>query len=129
MSSQYLCCMSRPDMSHIIHEVFISDGSGEMECVQALINCGVTIIFMSPRLRTRLCLADEPAYVMTLGLNGHVFAHASAIPITAFTVHSLEHLSPVQESKVHVVPMREYDLVMGVPWFQSIYPDVDWQIG
>jgi hypothetical protein len=27
------------------------------------------------------------------------------------------------------VPMRAYDLVMGLPWFQSRHPDVDWQSG
>jgi len=31
LSSQYLCGTSRPDTSHIIHEVFIRDGSGEMQ--------------------------------------------------------------------------------------------------
>jgi len=27
------------------------------------------------------------------------------------------------------VPMRAYDLVLGLPWFQSRNPDVDWQSG
>jgi len=27
------------------------------------------------------------------------------------------------------VPMRAYDLVVGLPWFQSRNPDVDWQWG
>jgi len=77
MSRQYLCGTSRPDTSHIIHKVFIRDGNGEMQCVRALIDCGATRIFMSPRLRKRLRLAHEPAYVTTLGLNGQVMAHAS----------------------------------------------------
>jgi hypothetical protein len=129
MSSQYLCGTSRPDTSHIIHEVFIRDGSGEMQRVRALIDCGATSIFMTPRLRKRLGLADEPAYVTTLGLNGHVMAHASESRKTTFTVQYMEHLSPVQESEVLVVPMRAYDLVLGLPWFQSRNPDVDWQSG
>jgi len=33
MSSQYLCGTSRPDMSHIIHQLFIRDGSEEMQCM------------------------------------------------------------------------------------------------
>jgi hypothetical protein len=129
MSSQYLCGTSRPDTSHIIHEVFIRDGNGEMQRVRALIDCGATSIFMSPRLRKRLGLADEPAYVTTLGLNGQVMAHASDSRKTAFTVQYMEHLSPVQEAEVLVVPMRAYDLVLGLPWFQSRNPDVDWQSG
>jgi len=73
-------------MSHIIHEVFIRDGNGEMQPVRPLIDCGATSIFMSPRLRTRLGLADEPAYITILGLNGQVIAHASDSRKTAFTV-------------------------------------------
>jgi hypothetical protein len=129
MSSQYLCGTPRPDMSHIIHKVCIRDGNGEMQRVRALIDCGATSISMSPRLRKRLGLADEPAYVMTLGLNGQVMAHASDSRKTAFTVQYMEHLSPVQEAEVLVVPMRAYDLVLGLPWFQSRNPDVDWQSG
>ena len=129
MSSQYLCGMSRPDTSHIIHEVFLRDGNGEMQRVRALIDWGTTSIFMTPRLRKRLGLVDEPAYVTTLGLNGHVMAHASESRKTWFTVPYMEHLSPVQESEVLVVPMRAYDLVLGLPWFQSRNPDVDWQSG
>jgi hypothetical protein len=105
VSSQYLCGTSRPDMSHIIHEVFIRDGSGEMQRVQSVIDCGVTNIFMAPRLRKRLGLADEPAYVKTLGLNGQVMAHTNESRKMAFTVQCMEHLSPVHESEVLVVPM------------------------
>jgi len=67
---------------------------------------------MTPSLRTRLGLADEPAYITTLGLNGQVMAHASESRKTTFTVQYMEHLSPVQESEVLVVPMRAYDLVL-----------------
>jgi len=45
------------------------------------------------------------------------------------TVQYMEHLSPVQELEVLVVPMWAYDLVLGLPWFQSRNPDVDWQRG
>jgi len=126
MSSQYLCGTSRRDTSHIIHEVFIRDGNGEMQRVRALIDCGATSIFMTPRVRKRLGLADEPAYVTTLCLNGHVMAHPSESRKTTFMVQYMEHLSLVQESEVLVVPMRAYDLVLGLPWLQSRNPDVDW---
>jgi hypothetical protein len=97
MSSQYICGTSRPDTSHIVEDVFIRDGSGAMQRVRALIDCGATSNFVAPRLRKRLGLADTPAYVMTLGLNGHVIAHASESRKTTFTVKYMEHLSPVQE--------------------------------
>jgi len=96
VSSQYMCSTSRPDTSHIIHEVLIRDGSGEMQRVQPLINRGATSIFMTPRLRKRLGLAAERTYVTTLGLNGQVKAHASDSQKTAFTVQYMEHLSPLQ---------------------------------
>jgi len=129
LSSQYLCGTSRPDTSHIIHKVFIRDGHGEMQCVRALIDCGATSIFMAPRLRKRLGLADEPAYITTLGLNDQVMAQASESRKTAFTVQYIEHLAPIEESEVLVMPMRAYDLVLGLPWFQSRNPDVNWQRG
>jgi len=119
MSSQYLCGMTRPDTSHIVHIVFIRDGSGEIQRVRALTDCGATSIIMAPRLRKRLGLADEPAYVTTLCLNGHVMAYASESQKTTFTVQHTEHSSPVQESEVLVVPMRAYDWVLGLPWFES----------
>jgi len=100
-----------------------------MQRVRALFDCGATSIFMTSTLRKRLGLADEPAYVTTRGLNGHVMAHVSESRKTTFTVQYMEHLSPVQESEVLVVPMRAYDLVLGLPWFQSRNPDVDWQSG
>jgi hypothetical protein len=86
MSSQYLCGTSRPDTSHIVHDVFTRDGCGETQRVRALIDCGATSIFMVARLRKRLGLADEPAYVTTLGLNGHEMAHASGSRKKMFVV-------------------------------------------
>jgi hypothetical protein len=84
---------------------------------------------MTPRLRKRLGLAVKPAYVITLGLNGQVMAHTSDSRKTAFTGQYMDHISPVEESEVLVVPMRAYDLVLGLPWFQSRNPDTDWQSG
>jgi len=77
MSYQYLCDMSRLDTSHIIHQVFITDGNGEIQRVQALIDCCTTSVCMALRLRKWLGLADEPAYVTTLGFNSQVMAHVS----------------------------------------------------
>jgi hypothetical protein len=128
-SSQYLCGTSRQDTSYIIHGVFIRDGSGEMQRVRALIDCGATSISMAPRLEKRLGLADELAYIMTLGLNGPAMAHASESRKTAFPVQYMEHFAPVQEWEVLVVPMRANDLVLELAWFQSRNPDVDWQRG
>jgi hypothetical protein len=129
MSRQYLCSTSRLDTSQIIHDVFRRDGSGEMHSVRAFIDCGATSIVMASRLRKRPGQADEPAYVRTLGLNGQVMAHVCDSPKTAFTVQYMEHISPVREAEVLVVPIWAYDLVLGLPWFQSRNPDVDWQSG
>ena len=41
----------------------------------------------------------------------------------------MQHSSLVQESDVLVVPIRAYDLVLGLRWFQSSNSDVDWQSG
>jgi len=47
----------------------------------------------------------------------------------AFTVQYMEHLSPVQELELLVVPMRAYNLVLELPWLQSRNPVIDWQRG
>ena len=129
MSSQYFCRKSRLDTSRIIHEVCIRDGSWEMQSMRAVINCGMTSIFMTLTLRKRLGLADEPAYVTTPGLNGQVMAHTSGSQKMAFMVQYMEHLLPVQESEVLLVPMLAYELVLGLPWFQSRTPDINRQRG
>ena len=93
-------------MSHIIHEAVIRDRNGGMQLVRALIDCGAMSIFMALRLRKRLGLADEPAYVTTLGRNGQGLAHVSDSRKTAFMALYMEHLSLDQESEVLVVLMR-----------------------
>jgi len=47
----------------------------------------------------------------------------------AFVVQCMEHISPVQEAEVLVVPMRVHNLVLGLPWFQSRDSDVHWLCG
>jgi len=39
------------------------------------------------------------------------------------------HLSPVPQMEVLVAPMWDYDLDLGLPWFESKNPDGDWQRG
>jgi hypothetical protein len=86
-----------------------------MQCVQALLDCGTTSIFMPQGLNKLLGLVDEPAYVITLGLNGQVIADVCESRKMVFTVQYMEHLSPIQESEVLVVPMQADDLVLGLP--------------
>jgi hypothetical protein len=129
LSGQYLCGTFRLDTSHIIHKVCIRDASGKMQRVRAVINRSVTSIFMAPRLRKRLGLADEPASLKTSGLTSHGMAHASESRNTTFMVQYMEHFSLLQETELLVVPIRAYELVLGLPWFQSRDPDVDWQNG
>ena len=45
---------------------------------------------------------------------------------TRMTVQYLDYLAPLDESEVLVVPIRAYDLVLGLPWFQKRNPDIDW---
>ena len=61
MSSQDFCGMAKPVPSHIIYEIFIRDGGGELQCVQALIDCSTTSIFIAPKLQKWINVADEPA--------------------------------------------------------------------
>ena len=40
-----------------------------------------------------------------------------------------EHLQLVDQSEVLVVPMKAYDLVLGLPWFKVRDPEIDWTQG
>ena len=42
------------------------------------------------------------------------------------TVQYLDYLAPVDRSAVLVVPMRVYDLVLGLPWIPKQNPHIDW---
>jgi hypothetical protein len=126
MLSQYLCGSEIPDSAHIVHEVQIRDRNGEMQRVQALIDCGATSICMAPRLLKRLGISHEAAHITTLGLIGRVIQQAKDSRKMRITVQYLDSLAPVDESDVLVVPMRAYDLVLGLPWSQKINPDIDW---
>jgi len=128
MLSQYLCGTETPDSAHIIHEIQIRDKHGEMQRVRALIDCGATSIFMAPRLLKKLGISHEVAHITTLGLGGQIMQHAKDSRKTSITVQYMEHLAPVTEPEVLVVPMRAYDLVLGLPWFRARNPEIDWNL-
>jgi len=128
MLSQYLCGTETPDSAHIIHEIQIRDKHGEMQRVRALIDCGATSVFMAPRLLKRLGISHEAAHTTTLGLGGQIMQHAKDSRKTSKTVQYMEHLAPVTEPEVLVVPMRAYDLVLGLPWFRARNPEIDWNL-
>jgi hypothetical protein len=100
MSNQYPLGICKPDMYHIIHNIFIPDESVAMQPVQALFNWGGISIFMTLRPQIQLGLADEPEYVMTLDLNGQLTAHLSDSAKPAFVVQTIEDLTPGQPSEV-----------------------------
>jgi len=129
MSSQYLCGTARPDSLHIVHEVQIQDQHGELQRIQALIDCGATSIVISPQLLNRLGLPHEAAHITTHGLDGQVIAHVRESHKTAMTVQYIDHLAPVHEPEVLVVPMRAYYLVLGLPWFKTRKLEIDWDTG
>jgi hypothetical protein len=114
MFSQYLCGTETTDSANIIHEVQIRVRHGEMQQVRALIDCGATSIFMSPRLLWRLRLRHQTAHTTTLGLNGHVIEHANDSGKTTISVQYLKHLAPVDESEVLAVPIKAYEMVIGL---------------
>jgi hypothetical protein len=128
-SSQYLCGSSRPDTSHVIHEISIQDVQGNWTRVKALIDCGATSIFASPKLIEILGLQIQEAHTTTYGLDGNVMSHAKDSRKTRLSVRYFEHEQPVDESEVLIVPMMAYDLVLGLPWFKARNPEIDWEAG
>jgi hypothetical protein len=128
MSSQYLCGTARPDTQHVICEIWIADKDGKLRLVRALIDCGATSIFISPRLVKRLGIGTVPAGVSTHGLDGRIVAHARDSQKTGILVQYFNYLKPVMETAL-VVPMEAYDVVLGLPWFRTRHPDIDWTTG
>jgi len=126
ISSQYLCGMERPDSSHIVHKVQIRHQHGESRWIQTLIDCGATSIFMSPQLLNRLRLLHKAVHITTHGVDGQVIVHARESRKMATTVQYMDYLAPVHEPKVPVIPMRAYDLVLGLPWFNTRKLEIDW---
>jgi len=99
-----------------------------MQCVRALIDCGATSIFIAPRLLKKLVISHEAAHITTLGLGGQIMQHAKDGRKTSITVQYMEHLAPVTEPEVLVVPKRAYDLVLRLPWFRGRNPELDWNL-
>jgi len=128
MLSQYLCGTETRDSARIIHEIQIRDTHGEMQRLRALIDCGATSIFMAPTLLKKLGISHEVAHITTLGLGEQIMQHAKDSQKTTITVQYMEHLAPVTEPEVLVVPMRAYDLVLGLPWFRARNPEIDWSL-
>jgi len=128
-SSQYLCGTEKPDSAHVIHELRVRDEHGNMQRVRALIDCGATSIFMAPRLVWQLGLKHEPAFTSMQGFNGHVMVSTKESRKTSISVQNFVHLAPVDEPEVLIVPMKAYDLVLGLPWFKERNPEIDWSRG
>jgi hypothetical protein len=47
----------------------------------------------------------------------------------AMTVQYMNHLAQVHKPEVLVVPTRAYELVLGLPWFKTRKPEIDWATG
>jgi len=129
MSSQYLWGTERPDSAHIIHEVLVWNMHGNGQRVQELIDCGAMSIFILPSLLRKLELPHEPAFTSTQGPNGHVMMSAKESRKASLLPQYVEYLEPDDESEVLVVPMKAYDLVLGLAWFKARNPEIDWSKG
>jgi hypothetical protein len=126
MSSQYQCGTETPEMGHMIYAVHIPDRNGEMQHVRALIDCAVGSFFLAPRVLKRLGILHETAHSTFFGPNGGVMHHVKNSRNMRITVQYLDHQTPLDELDVLVVPMRVYDLVLGLPWFHKRHPHIDW---
>jgi len=71
-----------------------------MQQVKALIDCGVTSIFISPSVLRKLELPHEPAFTSTQGPNGQVMVSAKESRKASLLVQYFEHLKPVDESEI-----------------------------
>jgi len=88
-----------------------------------------TSIFISLQILNRLGLSHEAAQITTHGLHCQVMVHTKESRKTAMTVEYIDHLAPVHEPEVLVVPIRASNLVLGLPWFKTRKLEIDWATG
>jgi hypothetical protein len=88
-----------------------------------------------PWLVARLGLETEHAHITTYVLDSGVLAHAGdsrkgRLAVKYFApVDEPEARDTVDEPEVPIVPMTVYDLVLGLPWFKTRNPEIDWEEG
>jgi hypothetical protein len=126
MVSQYLCCTDTPDSAHIIHEHMIQVRQREMPCVRALIDCTAASIFLAPRLLRKHGLPHEAAHRLTLSPNERVIRHPRDSRKPSISASYFHHLAQFDEPAVIVVPIKAYDIVLGLAWFRVRNPVIDW---
>jgi hypothetical protein len=78
------------------------------------------------RLSKRLGISHQAALITTLAMTGGVMQHAKDSRKTRITVQYLDYLAPVERSDVLVMPMRAYDVVLGILWIPKHNPEIDW---
>ena len=132
LGSQYLCGASVPDSQHLTLQIDASkpDAPRVTRTVRALIDCGATSNFISPRLSERLGLAFTEANTATYGVDGKTLCEAETsrqCDVIVAYGGDLNHLSPHQITAL-VVEMEAYDLILGMPWFAAEDPEIDWRI-
>jgi hypothetical protein len=86
-------------------------------------------IFISPSLLRKLESPHEQAFTCTQGLNGEVIMSAKECRKASLFVQYFEHLKRVNESEVLVLPMKAYDLLLGLPRFNARNPEIAWTKG
>jgi hypothetical protein len=102
------------------------DADGQMHSVKALIDCGASSFFISPKLVQLLGLQTQSAFTTTRSLDSRILASMQNSQKLLLRLQYLPQLAPVDESDVLVVKMTSYDLVLGIPWFEKNNPDIDW---
>ena len=126
LGSQYLCGASAPDSQHITLRIEASNPETDRvtRTVRALVDCGATSNFISPKLSERLRLASTKANTATYGVDGKTLCEAEAsrqCDVIVAYEGDLNHLSPHQITAL-VVEMEAYDIILGIPWFEAEDP-------
>ena len=131
LGSQYLCGASAPDSQHITLRIEASNPETRnvTRTVRALVDCGATSNFISPKLSERLRLASTKANTATYGVDGKTLCEAEAsrqCDVIVAYEGDLNHISPHQITAL-VVEMEAYDVILGMPWFAAEDPEIDWR--
>jgi len=96
--------------------------------VKALLDSGTSSCFVAPRLLTMLRMRQRtPAHITTVGIGGHVIMPARDSTKVDLDMRYFDR--EVVEHDILCIPIRDYDLVLGLPWFTTWNPQIDWDTG
>lgn len=83
---------------------------------------------MTPSLLKRLSISNQATHITTLDMDGGGIQHGKDSRKMQSILQYLDYLALVHKSNGLVMPMRAYDLLLGLQWIPNQHPDFGWAL-